>query len=251
MKKHYSILAALLFTSATFGQGAITPEQTKPAVKEQPKTIKEQLDAMQKEVDPLLAVRAANKKTLEVLKQTKSDLDVSAEALGKAVEKYKADKASYDIDLAAYTPAAASLNAALASHNANRCQKSSGNDCAAYEEEATQLNTRRDYLQTVKNGLDARMAIMESTRLSLLELSKTNRAKFDKLNADAKAYDAQNDPNEAKIAAIAERWKVVVAPLHDCLVKAGVVKYATSDQIKKACGEAYDGIPVDKKAVVQ
>jgi hypothetical protein len=146
MKRIFILASVLLLASVSYGQ---TPEPPKPTKT----TIKEQLDAMQKESRPLFAIRAANKKILEALNQTKIEIDTAA---------------------------------------------------------------------------------------------KPDQAKLEKYNADVTAYNAQNDANEAKIASLYEKWKVAVAPLQDCLKAGGVTRYATSDQIQKACGEAYDGIPVEK-----
>ncbi len=231
-------LALLLFAASSFGQPA--KQAAKPSVKQQ-------LAALKEEAAPFLGVREANKKTLETLNQTKSDIDFGSEALNKGAAKYKESKASYDIDLGAYTPAAAELNTALDAHNANRCQKTTSNDCAAYEAEADRLNSRRAYLQTVKDSLDNRKTILDGTLKELRELQSTMQAKFEKYTADAKAYNAQNEENEAKIKALAERWNAITNSLGDCYKK--LPDNATDEQVHEACGAAWDGNAVGKAPV--
>jgi len=248
MKRNLILAFSLLMlASVSYGQSAAkSPASVK---KEQPaeQTVKDQLAALTKEVAPLTAQREANKKALATLEQTKSDIESGTEALNKGAAKYKVDLASYNIDLGAYAPAAAEINSALDAHNANRCQKSSSNDCAAYEEEAKRLNSRRDYLQTMKNDLDNRKTIMDGTLSTLRELQSTLQAKQEKFDADAKAYNDQNDANEAKIAPFAAKWKSALESMGECYKK--LPANATDEQIHESCGAAWDGNKVTKKLV--
>jgi len=222
------LMLLVIFSTVSFGQSA-----------------KEQLAVLQQQAAPLLAQREENKKTLATLTQTKSDIDFGYEALGKGAAKYKTAKEGYDVDLGAYTPAAASLNSALDAHNANQCQ---GNNCGWYNQEANNLNARRDQLQTVKNGLDSRKSTLDATLGSLRELQSVMQAKFEKYTADSKAYNAQNDENEAKIKAIADKWNAVLNGMGDCYKN--LPANASDEQVHEACGAAWDGNSVGKPAVV-
>ncbi len=251
MKRNATLAFSLLMlTSASYGQNATKPPA--PAVKNEElpakQTVKDQLAALSKEAAPLIAQREANRKALAALAQTKSDIDTAYEALDKGTAKYKVDLASYNIDLGAFTPAAAELNSSLEAHNANRCQKSPSNDCAAYEEEAQRLNSRRDYLQTVTNDLDNRKTIMDGTLSTLRELQSTLQAKSEKYTADAKTFLEQNVANEAKIAPFAAKWKSALESMGDCFKK--LPAGATDEQIHESCGAAWDGNKIAKKPPV-
>lgn len=211
--------------------------------------LKAQFDALNQEAAPYLAQREANKKTLATLTQTGQDIQMGDDALGKGAAKFKDARAAYDIDLGAYTPAAAELNSALNAHNANRCQKTQYDNCSAYEAEASQLNSRRDYLQGVKNGLDSRKSTLDATLGSLLELQKIMEAKEEKYAADVKAYNAQNEENEAKIDSIAKRWNALKNQLQPCLDK--LPPNPTNEMMHEVCGQLWDGNSIHAEPVNQ
>lgn len=232
MKRNLSCIAVLLLI-ATVGFG---------------QSIKDQLAGLQAEAAPLLTKREANKATLADLNKTKDDIDFGYATLTKYVDKYKTDRSAYDIDLGAYTPQAAALNSALDAHNANQCK---GDGCGWYDAEANQLNARRAQLQPVKDSLDSRKQFLDTTLGQLRELQSVMQAKYEKYTADAKAYNAQNDENEAKIQILAQRWQDLLAKLKgnndECFAKippACQVNPLLDDkceQMHAACGKMFDG----------
>jgi chromosome segregation ATPase len=234
MKRNLTLtLLTLLLAVASFGQ-----------------SVKDQLAAIEQEATPLLAQREANKKTLAQLEQTKSDIQFGYDALTKYADKYKNDKAAYDIDLGGYSPQADALNSAMAAHNSNRCTAPADNPgvCAGYNAEANQLNARRAQLETQKEDLDRRKGYLDTTLGQLRELQSVLQAKFEKYTADANAYNEQNNANEAKIKTLADRWNALLNSMGNCFKN--LPPAATDEQIHEACGAAWDGNSVGKPAVV-
>ncbi len=231
--KRTSILVSLMLLLATVGFA---------------QSIKDQLAGLTAQAAPLLAQREANKATLKTLDQTLSDINFGFDTLTKYVAKYKTDKDAYDVDLGGYTPAAAALNTALDSHNANRCQ---GNGCGWYDQEAANLNARRDQLQVQKNSLDQRKQFLDTTLGQLRELKGVMDAKYDKYQADANAFNAQNKANEEKLQGLITQWNALVAKLRGnndaCFAKippACQVNPLLDDkceQMHAACGRMFDG----------
>jgi len=216
-------------------------------------SIKAQLEDIDATAGPLLAKRNENKKAYELLTQTAADIKDGFATLDKYTAKYQSDKTAYDLNLAAYSTAAGELNSALDSHNANRCTAPSDNPgvCAAYNAEADRLNARRAQLQPTKDSLDQTKAFLDTTVGQLRELQSVMQAKYEKFAADAKAYDAQNNENEAKIKALADRWNALMGKLKGnndaCFAQippACQVNPLLDDKCEKmhaACGAMFDG----------
>jgi chromosome segregation ATPase len=236
MKHLFSVLILLTLSAVSFGQ-----------------SIKAQLEDIDATAGPLLAKREENKKAYALLSATAADIKDGFATLDKYSKKYDSDKTAYDLDLAAYAPAAAQLNSALDSHNANRCTAPADNPgvCASYNAEADNLNARRAQLQPTKDKLDRDKQFLDTTLGQLRELQSVMQEKYAKFNADAKEYDAQNNENEAKIKALADRWNALIGKLKGnndaCFAQippACQVNPILDDKCEKmhaACGAMFDG----------
>lgn len=231
MKTSRLIYVFLLLSVLSFGQ-----------------SLREQMDAVQRAAAPLTAKRTENTKVLAALNQTKDDLSFGVAAFQKSATKYAADIADYTIDLGAYSPAAAEVNLALDAHNANVCQKTQYNSCGAYDAEAQRLNSRRDYLLIVKAGLDQRKGFLDTTLVQLKELQAILIEKAEKYTEDAKAFNAQNDDNEAKIVALKARYDAIIAQLKPCLDK--LPPNPSDEQMHEVCGQLWDGNRTDLNPVI-
>lgn len=209
-------------------------------------TVKEQLAALAVQATPLSDKRKELQDAVKPLNQTNDDLKSGLETIEKYTNKYKNDKAAYDLDMAAYSGAVDSLTTQMDAHNANRCvEHDHDGSCAAYNEEADRLNARGDQIKQQKGQLDQRLGFLNTTRGQLKELSQVLSDKAEKWAADVKKWNRYNDDNEAKITAIRNRWQELMRGMGSCIDN--LPPNATDEDIHEACGAKWDGNAVTKK----
>jgi len=237
-----TMITLLLLSSAL---ASVCWGQTTPTVDKGP-TVKEQLAALAVEATPLSDKRKELQDAVKALDQTNVDIKFGLETIEKYTNKYKNDKAAYDLDMAGYSSAVNSLTIQMNAHNANRCvEHDHDGSCAAYNGEADRLNVRGDQIKQQQIQLDQRLGSLITTRGQLKELSKILSDKTEKWTADVKKWNSDNDDNEAKITAIRNRWQELMSSMGSCLDK--LPANATDEDIHEACGAKWDGNNVTKK----
>ncbi|HLY97645.1 MAG TPA: hypothetical protein VKT33_01120 [Candidatus Angelobacter sp.] len=238
----YTMITLLLLSSALASVcwGQTTPTVTKGL------TVKEQLATLSVQAAPLSDKRKELQDAVKALNQTDKDIKSGLETIEKYANKYKNDKAAYDLDLAGYSSAFDSLTTQLSAHNGNPCvEHDHDGSCAAYNGEADRLNARGDEIKQQQIQLDQRLDFLNTTRGQLKELSQILSDKTEKWTADVKKWNSDNDDNEAKITAIRNRWQELMSSMGSCLDK--LPTNATDEDIHEACGAKWDGNKVTEK----
>ncbi|HUX27624.1 MAG TPA: hypothetical protein VMV39_02505, partial [Terracidiphilus sp.] len=163
-------------------------------------SIKNQMAAINTEAAPFLAVREANRKTFADLSQQLDDINLGNAALAKGATQYKADLAEYQMDIDAFDQAGAAQDKAVDAHNAHKCTYSQGsNACDRYNQEKNRLDAVHQQLIDQQASLASRKANLAATADKFRELQKIISDKTEKYMVAQKAYNAQNEENEAKL----------------------------------------------------
>ena len=213
-------------------------------------SIKEQLAALKTEAAPYLAKSEENKKALTALNQTYTDINDGVAALTKSVNNYKTDLAAYMVDFAAYNAAVNEHNTATDAHNAHRCSAPQGsNACDWYNQEANRSDVQFNYLNTQKADLNRRQGYLDQTHAKNDELTQILSDKSEKYTSDEKAYNAQNNENEAKLEPLRARWKALMGQLKSCLDK--LPPNPTDEMLHDGCGQLWDGNSIHTDPVNQ
>lgn len=234
MKRSAAVIFLVLMSATSWG---LQQQQQRPI---NGQSIKEQLAALMAEAAPYIAKSEENKKVLTALNQTSDDIMFGVAALTKSVNNYKTDFAAYTVDKAALDKASADYSAALDAHNAHQCIYPQGSSaCDSYNREAAALVARHKYLQSQSDDLNSRGEYLNQTKKKNMELGKILSDKTEKYTSDTKAYNAQNDANNAKLEDIARRILALKAQLKPCLDK--LPPNPTDEMLHDKCGQLWDG----------
>jgi hypothetical protein len=187
---------------------------------------------------PFIVIRIANNAASKVLMTRLDEYNAAVAAHNNALAAHAVEHNAYEVTNAALTQEQKDLAEVSTRHNANRCMKTNGSGCEAYDQETRDYNgkikdferrsdanaTNYDRLEVATNTLNAREAALdEQKRL---------------WDADAKAYDVINTPNEDAIKPLYQQ----LTALWDSR-KACVESFQTKPvDVSKLCGRRFNAI---------